>query len=159
MTRRALIVLAATAAAAALPGAADVGAATRHKVRTHHLQLNSMMVIVSSTGNPPAAGATAVESGPVLGTLGPGAVVFRGTWTALRTFNGPFQFFFTTGSLRGTQTGHGTVNADGSTSITGSGAVSSGSGSFHGARGSFTFTATLRNGTPVDSVIHASVSY
>jgi hypothetical protein len=157
MARRALILLATTAAA--LVAAATAGAATGHRVRTHHLQLNSMMVIVSSTGNPPAAGATAVESGPVLGTLGPGAVVFRGTWTSLRAFNGPLQFFFTTGSLRGTQSGHGTLNADGSTSITGSGAVSSGSGSFHGARGSFTFTATLRNATPVDSVIHASVSY
>jgi hypothetical protein len=155
MARRALIAL----AAAALAAAPAAGAAAKHRVRTHHLQLSSMMVIVSSTGSPPAAGATAIESGPVLGTLGPGAVVFRGTWTALRTFNGPIQFFFTTGSLRGTQNGHGTTNADGSTSITGSGVISSGSGSFHRARGSYTYTATLRNGTPVDSVIHASVSY
>jgi hypothetical protein len=156
MARSALIVLATATALAAAPPA---GAAARHKVRTHHLQLSSMMVIVSSTGNPPAAGATALESGPVLGTLGTGAVVFRGNWTALRTFTGRIQFFFTTGSLRGTQNGHGTTNPDGSTSITGSGVISSGSGSFHGARGSYTFTATLRNDTPVDSVIHASVSY
>ena len=127
-------VLASTPAGAAKPPGA------------RHFSVSAFQTVVSSTGTPPNAGATAVEKGPVTGSLGTGTITFRGKWSALRRFTGTLQIKLAHGTLRGTLHGSGTLRGDGTTAVTGAGRIGGGSRSYAHATGRFTFTATVPAG-------------
>jgi hypothetical protein len=105
-----------------------------------------------NSGNPPLSGSNTV-AGVFDGKLCHKA--FHGASRQVNTYPTPGKFksrgvsFGPRGSISAKFTGTGTLNADGSTTISGSGKITGGTGVYKGATGSLSFTGTSPKGSTV----------
>jgi len=105
-----------------------------------------------NSGNPPLSGSN-TDAGVLDGKLCHKA--FHGASRQVNTYPTPGKFksrglsFGPRGSISAKFTGTGTLNADGSTSFSGSGKITGGTGIYKGATGSLSFTGT----SPKDSTV------
>ena len=143
--KRAMFLIALLAAVACM-GPTGASAATKQK--SHKFTSTIEQTMLSSTGNPPLSG-TAVFVGTANGTYGKAAESQTTTFQGGGAFTATGTVFATRGSTSGRLSGTGTLNPDGSTSITGSGKVLRGTGIYAHATGSYTFTGTQAKGSSV----------
>jgi hypothetical protein len=116
-------------------------AASKHKV-----SVTVQQAVVSTSGN------QLVNAGVVSGTYGAGAVVLRATVSGT-TITVRGTVWYTRGTITGKGTFHSAVQADGSTTATGTLTVTGGTGKFKGATGSFTATGK----SPPNDTAHSTV--
>lgn len=129
-------------------GSTGALAATKHVAKSHTFNATVQQTILTSTGSPPLSG-TAVYVGTVSGSYGNGAQTANTTFTGGGAFTATGTIFAAAGTASGTQSGKGTLNPDGSISITGTGKIVHGTGQFKGSKGTFTFTGTQAKGSSV----------
>lgn len=144
-----MLLLVATAPAAAL--------AATHKAKSRSVTATIQTVTLSSQGNPPISGSS-VAVGTVKGKLGSGAIVGATTFAA-PNFTTKFTLFLAHGTLKGSFSGSGTVNQDGSGSATGKGKVTGGTDTYKGSKGKFTFTASAPANGPATFQVKGTINY
>jgi hypothetical protein len=132
-------------------------AALAAKAKSHSVSATLRVVNLSTQGNPPLSGSS-VTVGTGSGSLGTGAIVGNATYAA-PNFASKFTLFLAKGTIKGSFTGTGSVNQDGSGSGTGSGKVLGGTGIYKGATGKFTFTAAVPASGPSTFQVKGKIKY
>lgn len=155
MRRLASVVAAAALAAGgvvpALAGAA--GAPNKHKCSFTLTALAARVEVIS--GNPPISG-TSLSAATIDGKLC--GKSFHGAARLVRTnvgsqISATFTDFGPLGSFRGTFSGTGPLNPNGTSSFTGKGRVTGGTGLYKGVTGSFTVSGAKPSGTSPSALI------
>lgn len=140
MRRRAILALIACLALA-VPTAALAAKKRQHKV--------NVTVAAAAVGT---AGPASIIAGTTSGTL-KGAVVYRATSAPNNQIKNTFTVFTAKGTIKGSALVTATPQPDGTATFAGSGKVTGGTGTYKGAKG--TFTATGNSTT--DGVIHLTL--
>ena len=155
MTRRVVSIILPLAALLALSVPAQAA-----KSKVYRADGTVTQASLSSTGNPPATG-TSTTAGIVTGKLGRGAITGKTTFGPAPKFTATFRAFFNRGSIKGTLSGTGSQNPDGSISFAGTGKFTGGTGRYKGARGSFSFTGRTQSATVTTSTfqVRGAVRY
>jgi hypothetical protein len=124
----------------ALAGLASPAIAAAPK--SHNFNATVQIVTITTSGAPgPPVNGSDTFAGPVASNLGNGAVT-GGTTYAAPNFTSKFRVWAANGSYKGTLTGAGQLNPDGSASFSGTGKVKGGTGKFRHVKGSFTFSGS-----------------
>jgi hypothetical protein len=144
-------VVAAAALAAVGMILAPTGAASgerKHKCSFNLTTLDARVKVIS--GNPPLDGTSlsaATIDGKLCGKPFHGAARLIRTTVSTDKLSVKYTNFGPLGSFRGTFSGSRTVNPDGTSSFTGNGKITSGTGLYNGATGSFTASGAKPSGT------------
>jgi hypothetical protein len=153
-------VAAAAAVAVAIPTLAGA-AGGKKKTCKFHLT-GHFAEVVKKSGNPPASGSDLLAGafdGKFCGKTIHGAARIAAKYAAPKA-QGDAQQFAPLGSVKGHQTGTGKLNPDGSVSLSGTGTITSGTGTYKGAKGSYTFTGKYpKNSTVLTTTVDGSVTY
>ena len=145
-------------AVAVVCGSAVADAATKHKAKSHSINGSATIAMITTTGSPPVNGSS-VDAGLVNNSQGAGAVRLTTTYAA-PNFNASGTAFYVAGSLKVTLKGSGAPQPDGSLTFSGTGKVTGGTGSYKGAKGSFTFTGSAPGlGKPATFHLTGSAKY
>ena len=147
----------ASALTVAILGASFAGAARKPRTHRCSFDLTGLFSQVKvNSGSPPVNGSDtdgAIIDGKFCGKTQHGAARLTSTYTSTSptssSFTGKVTSFGPRGSLKGTATGSGSINSDGSVSFSGSGKIRGGTGAYKGARGSFTFTGSIPPGSDI----------
>lgn len=141
MVRRGLFGL--VVGAAVLAGATLAQAASKHE-----FSVTATESAISESANYPNPGSVVVQAGMLTGTFGDGAIVEKYHITGHPTpstfsFRGTTTAFYALGTLRSTSTGTATLMTNGSVRLEGHAHYTGGTGAYRGARGRYSFTATV----------------
>ena len=147
------------ALAAVVAGSNMASAATTHKTRNHTLTATLKVTPLSSQGNPPISGSRH-EAGSATSNYGSGAIVQTTTYGPPGQFKTTGTAYGRHGSYRYTLTGTGSADAQGNFTLSGTGKIPGGTDTFHGAKGTLTFTGDSPNGSTVATVqVRGKIKY
>jgi hypothetical protein len=139
--------------AVAVGGPALAGAAKAHKKHKCSFDVTGLFAAVKvNSGNPPLSGSDS-DAGQLDGKLCHKPL--HGASRQVNNYPTPGKFtskgvsFGPRGSLKASFTGTGTLNADGSTSFSGSGKITGGTGIYKGATGTLSFTGSAAKDSTV----------